>query len=284
MQCNKNNRCLLNETNKIKYTKCECAKCKYILHDIIKFAGNSLYDTFISIFTSAYTNSIGYILNIYSTYKNPFIDIKCKNKKINLYQNHIVQNTLDTMFRIFINPVLTYSMPIVDIVAKYDIIVNTYYNEYQKCHENININMNMNMNMNNVYSSHVQSNINTHINNGDIFYNRELTQDIWNQYMIYIQNRNRNKQYDDIFDILIIQKLYRVNFETTIAIKTSNIYDEYNIQCIQFSQFYSIMKNILGDAVDIRYRYTYNDMFFASIFNDKSPYRRFKIFDIINDF
>lgn len=98
----------------------------------------------------------------------------------------------------------------------------------------------------------------------------ELTQDKWNSYIMFL-NKSSTSSYD-MFDILISQ----INFDMTVTINRTHTSPKH----ITYAIFYSKLKNVLGDAVDIQYRFTTNCLF-VGIFRDQGPYRRFKYYDVI---
>lgn len=106
-------------------------------------------------------------------------------------------------------------------------------------------------------------------------YDTELTQIAWNCYIIHLQKMNRFEY--DLFDILISQKIEQINLAITIAINRTDTSPRH----ITYGTFHSKLHSILGDAVNIRYRNIKNKTFFEGIFNDDSPYRRFKYYDVI---
>ena len=108
-----------------------------------------------------------------------------------------------------------------------------------------------------------------------ITFNNDLTQIHWNMYMMFLKNSsNLSKSSFDMFDILIQQNIEKINFDITVAITRSVD------KSLSFIIFYNKLKKILGDAIDIKYRYTTN-ICFKSIMNDDGPYRRFYLYDII---
>lgn len=115
-------------------------------------------------------------------------------------------------------------------------------------------------------------------NNENDMYEPELTQEMWNEYIQYLQMKNTDtkKPTYDMFDQLIIQKMDQINFIITVTINRSDNDPRY----ISYLTFYSKLKDILGDAIDIKYRYTKNSLF-VGIFGDEGPYRRFKYYDTI---
>jgi hypothetical protein len=118
------------------------------------------------------------------------------------------------------------------------------------------------------------NNFNNSINYEE-YYDIELTQDVWNTYIMYLQKTDKSKF--DLFDILISQKIEQINFTVTLAINRSDIIP----RCITYGDFYNKLLHILGEAINIRYRRTQNKLFFSGVFGDDSPYRRFKYYDVI---
>lgn len=102
----------------------------------------------------------------------------------------------------------------------------------------------------------------------------ELTQDKWNSYVMYLNKSSSSSH--DMFDVLISQKIELINFDVTVAINRTNTEPRY----LTFAAFYSKLKNIIGDAIDIRYRCAQN-ILFVGIFGDQGPYRKFRYYDVI---
>lgn len=100
-----------------------------------------------------------------------------------------------------------------------------------------------------------------------------MTQPIWNTYVLKLQKINKSDY--DLFDTMIFQKLTQINFVMTITINRSES------SGILYAEFYKKLHSVLGEAVDIKYRYTQNKTFYVSIFGDQSNYRRFALVDII---
>jgi hypothetical protein len=105
-----------------------------------------------------------------------------------------------------------------------------------------------------------------------ISFNNELTQTHWNMYMMFLKNSPKSSF--DMFDILIHQNMDKINFDITVAITRSED------KTLSYISFYNKLKKILGNAIDIKYRYTTN-WCFVSILSDNGPYRRFRPYDII---
>jgi len=105
-----------------------------------------------------------------------------------------------------------------------------------------------------------------------ISFNNELTQKQWNMYMLFL--KNSPTIYFDMFDILIHQNIDKINFDITVAITRSED------KTLPYISFYNKLKKSLGNAIDIKYRYTTN-WCFTSILSDNGPYRRFRLYDII---
>lgn len=102
----------------------------------------------------------------------------------------------------------------------------------------------------------------------------EMTQERWNSYIMYLNGSSPSTY--DMFDILISQKIEKINFDITVAINRTSTVPRY----LTYAAFYSKLKDVLGDAIDIQYRFTTNCMF-VGIFGDQGPYRRFKYYDVI---
>jgi hypothetical protein len=103
-----------------------------------------------------------------------------------------------------------------------------------------------------------------------------LTQNTWNNYIVYLSQIKNNSLTQDMFDKLIIQQIDKINFSISLAISRANN----EPKNITYSVFYNKISKIIGDAAKIRYRQTKNFMF-KGIFNDDGPYRCFKYYDII---
>jgi len=186
--------------------------------------------------------------------------IFCENEYINKYIYHytnigiqklktLCYDMIKNIVRYFvIYPIVDTIYPIFDIKTKFDSITaneNTYYK------------------------------IGNCIIKDDIFTHGELTQDMWNRYLFELHKKEKVEY--DMFDIMIDQQFNHVNFWITLAI---------NRACstprqIPYAVFYTELKNILGEAIDTKYRLVKsgNKLFFVGIFGDDGIYRKFKYFD-----
>lgn len=151
-----------------------------------------------------------------------------------------------TLCHILILPIVDTCYPIFDIEKKFDMIVANKY-------------------------KHVDDIDNS--NNDDSNSSDDLTQEKWNNYIVYLNKIDKSNY--DMFDIIITQKLQQINYDITIAINRAS-----DSKSITYGMFYSKLFVLLGDSINIKYRYTTNSLF-VGIFGDQGPYRKFKYYDII---
>lgn len=165
--------------------------------------------------------------------------------------NKYMMDMMNIFIHFVILPVIDSLYPICDLGRKFEHIIKLYKTDY--CNDN-----------------------NDETSDSD--YDIELTQDIWNFYVLHLRNLDKSDKVKfDPFDILISQKIEQINTLISHAISKSDTKPKY----ITFTTFNSILFVILGDAVNIRYRSTHNKVFFVGIFGDDSPYRKFKWYDVI---
>lgn len=101
----------------------------------------------------------------------------------------------------------------------------------------------------------------------------DLTQADWNFYVLSLKQTDNL----DFFDILISKKLDEINFNITVAINRSSG----EPRSITFATFYSKLYEVLGEAINIKYRLTNNKVFFVGVLGDDSCYRKFRFCDDI---
>lgn len=105
----------------------------------------------------------------------------------------------------------------------------------------------------------------------------ELTQQIWNNYVMYLSKLKENSNLErDMFDVMIIQQIEKINFDVSLGISNSDT----DPKCITFAVFRKKLEKNFGDAIKTKYRCTKNVMF-EGIFKDQGPYRRFRFYDTI---
>lgn len=212
---------------------------------------NSIYDTHIihDIIIMSISSIINGLIFITMFINNKLYDISTKIHIffpviLKILFNRILMHILNFLIGVTIIPIVDLLYPIFDIEKKFDQISNMIK-----------------------------------IKSFDNFQDNELTQEAWNNYIIYLKipNNDECNLIYDIFDVLIRQNIDRVNFVITISINRSDSIPK----CITYATFYSKLKDIIGDAIDVQYRYTKNKIFFVGIFEDDSPYRRLRYYDII---
>lgn len=184
--------------------------------------------------------------------------IKYCNKIVfdNRYVSHYIEKLILWFFGVIkiivrysiVYPIVDTIYPIVDIKKKFDSITandDTYY-EFSNC-----------------------------ILKDDIFTCGELTQDMWNRYLVELHKKDKSDY--DMFDIMIDQQFNQVNFWITLAINRTDS----SPRQIPYAIFYKELKNILGAAIDTKYRLVKsgNKFFFDGIFGDDGIYRKLKYFD-----
>lgn len=92
----------------------------------------------------------------------------------------------------------------------------------------------------------------------------------WSKYVEVVMSKQT-----DYFDKMFMTKIAKFNRSIKMAITESKV------DALYFDDFQRIANTVYGDAASIRYRHTYNARFFASIFDDDGPHRRFKWCDKI---
>lgn len=194
-----------------------------------------LHDIFITMLASGINGIISVLFFIANILHCVFSDLYNR-----FVIKHYIRSIITILVRFLIIPVIETLYPVFDIELKFDQIHKLYKT-----------------------------------NKGEEYSDIELTQNMWNSYIMYLQKTDKSKF--DLFDILISQKIEQINFAITVAINRSDT----NPRCISYGLFYNKLLHILGEAVNIRYRITKNKIFFVGIFGDDSPYRRFRYYDVI---
>jgi hypothetical protein len=101
----------------------------------------------------------------------------------------------------------------------------------------------------------------------------KLTIKMWDSYVSYVQDLNGG----DYFDILIRQRLAKINRHIKMHITNNALKSDSRINYVIYREFYQILGDCLDlKSIDLKYRYTFNNRYFESIFKDDGPYRRFR--------
>ncbi|VBB18943.1 hypothetical protein YASMINEVIRUS_1475, partial [Yasminevirus sp. GU-2018] len=162
--------------------------------------------------------------------------------------HHHIQAFAKAMFKITVVPIAESLYPVYDIERKFDKIVR----------------LNREFDLQSEQKYEVKC---------DLTASNELTQQAWNAYVISLQKIKKTDY--DMFDHIVSQQIDQVNFTITVAINRSNS----TPRSIPFGMFYSKLFDMFGEAINTKYRYTTNKIFFVSIFKDEGPYRRLKYYD-----